>query len=167
MTSDLMLPRKWTLRARGQQVVFVKKRNEKSSHVVMKALLWALYLEPYPDLAVEIRIGDRFKPDVVSLDERGEPRFWGESGQVGVRKLASIFKRFPRTHFAIAKWNTSLRPHADIIEGALKGMRRTAAVDLLRFDEESVEQFVDERGEITLSFADVEMVRFDAEPTRS
>ncbi len=58
MTEDLLLRRKWTLRAHGRQVVFVKKPVESSTHVVMKALLWALYLPQYPDLTVEIAIGD-------------------------------------------------------------------------------------------------------------
>lgn len=64
MTSELMLRRKWTLRAHGEQVVFVKKRNERAEHVLMKSFLWALYLPDYPDLTVEISIGDRYKPAV-------------------------------------------------------------------------------------------------------
>jgi hypothetical protein len=75
-----MLRGKWTLRSGGQTVVFAKKSNEKASHVLMKAFLWALYLPKYPDITVEIHVGDRYKPDVVSLDERRQPIFWGESG---------------------------------------------------------------------------------------
>lgn len=45
VTSDLMLRRKWTLRAHGRQVVFVKKANESGEHVLMKALLWALHYD--------------------------------------------------------------------------------------------------------------------------
>ena len=41
--SDLLLRRKWTFKAHGKQVVFVKGAKEHSSHVLMKALLWALY----------------------------------------------------------------------------------------------------------------------------
>jgi hypothetical protein len=73
--NDLYLRRKLTLRAHGEQVVFVKKKRERIEHVLMKAFLWALYLPEYPDLTVEIRVGDRYKPDVVGLDERGQPTF--------------------------------------------------------------------------------------------
>ena len=73
MMSDLPLRRKWTLRAHGNQVVLVKKPGESGEHVIMKALLWALYLPLYPDLTVEVPVGDRYKPDLVSLDAQGRP----------------------------------------------------------------------------------------------
>ncbi len=60
MTDELRLRRKWTFRAHGRQVVFVKEPVESTEHVVMKALLWALYLPDYPGLTVEVGIGDRF-----------------------------------------------------------------------------------------------------------
>ena len=151
MTSDLMLPRKWTLKSQGQQVVFVKKQNERSTHVLMKAFIWALYLPTYPDLSVEIKIGDRYKPDVVALDPDGHPRFWGEAGQVSERKLHSLFKRHPHTHFAIGKWNQRLEPHAAILEKALAGIKRSAPCDLISFPEDSVAQFIGEGDRIGIS----------------
>jgi hypothetical protein len=71
MDKDLMLRRKRTFRAHGKQIVLVKKRNEHSAHVFMKAFLRALYLLRFPHLSVEIRIGGRCKPDVVALDPGG------------------------------------------------------------------------------------------------
>jgi hypothetical protein len=53
-TTDLVLRRKWTFKAHGKQVVFVRRPIESSEHVLMKALLWALYLPDYPSLSVEI-----------------------------------------------------------------------------------------------------------------
>ena len=38
---------------------------------------------------VEIRVGDRYKPDVVSLDGQGQPRFWGEAGRVGSAAIST------------------------------------------------------------------------------
>jgi hypothetical protein len=162
MTSDLLLRRKWTLRAHGRQVVFVKRTNERSAHVLMKAFLWALYLPQYPDLKVETAIGDRFKPDVVSLrmdDPYAEPRFWGEAGQVGVDKIRSLARRYRHTHFAIARWETSLRPLTEIVKKALDGLDRTAPFDLISFDADSATHFIDETGEITVSHSDVEWIR--------
>lgn len=157
--SDLLLRRKWTLRAHGQQVVFVKKTNEHTRHVLMKALLWALYLPEYPDLSVEIRIGDRYKPDVVSLDESGQPRFWGEAGQVSVEKIRSLVRRYRTTHFAIARWDTRLDPLVAIVADALTHNRRAAPFDVLRFPGDSAERFIDAEGNIRLSRDAVELVR--------
>ena len=98
------LRRKLTLRAHGEQVVFVKRKQERIEHVWMKAFLWALYLPEYPDLTVEVGIGDKYKPDVVEMDpRRGRPRFWGEAGHVGEDKIEALTSRYPATHFAIAK----------------------------------------------------------------
>jgi hypothetical protein len=57
---------------------------------MLKALLWALCLPNYPDLTVEVSVGDRPKPDVVALDWQGLPRFWGEAGDVSVAKIRSF-----------------------------------------------------------------------------
>ncbi len=164
MTSELLLRRKWTFRAYDKQVVFIKRSNERSTHVLMKAFLWALYTPLYPNLTVEIRIGDRYKPDVVTLDEDGAPRregplFWGEAGQVGLEKIHSLLRRYRDTHFAFAKWETRLDPYVELVSDALNGLRRSAPVDLLCFPGDSVERFIDERGNIQLSLNELEWVR--------
>lgn len=161
MKSELALRRKWTLRAHEEQVVFVKKVNERAEHVVMKALLWALYLPTYPDLAVEIPVGDRYKPDVVSLDARGQPRFWGEAGRVSKDKAHALARRYRATHFAIAKWATRLDPWIEIVEDAIAGLERTAPIDLLNIPSDSASRFIDDRGVIHLTHQDLTWVRIE------
>ncbi len=165
MTSDLFLRRKWTFRAYDKQVVFIKRSNERRSHVLMKAFLWSLYLPLYPTLSVEIRVGDRYKPDVVALDEDGRPIFWAEAGQVGVEKIRSLLRRYRGTHFAIAKWETRLDPYVELVNDTLKDLRRSAPVDVLCFPEDSAERFIDQRGNIQLSLNELEWVRL-GEATR-
>ncbi len=159
MTRDLFLRRKWTLRAQGEQVVFVKRSNERREHVLMKAFLWALYLPDYPDLLVEVSVGDRYKPDVVSLDSRGDPRFWGEAGHVSPSKIDSLARRYRDTHFAIAKWDTALDPLIESVRDALDGFDRRAPFDLLRFPTDSAERFIEGRGEIHLKHDDLDWIR--------
>jgi hypothetical protein len=167
MTSDLMLRQKWTLRAHGKQIVLVKHANERSAHVLMKAFIWALYLPDYPDLLVEVRIGDRYKPDVVSFDrmvneplrENVKPRFWGESGRVGKQKIHSLAKRFKGTHFALAKWDTRLDPYIEIVTETIDGLGRTAPFDLIHFPADSAERFIDQGGNIHLTHDDVLWIR--------
>jgi hypothetical protein len=160
--SELTLRRKWTLRAHGQQVVFVKRRYERTEHVVMKALLWALYLPAYPDLKVEVHVGDRYKPDVVSLDPWERPRFWGEAGRISPEKIETLVKRYRDTHFAIAKWDTPLTPFAEIIQNAMAGLNRTAPFDLIRIPPDAAERFIDERGEVHVSLDLLTRRRFES-----
>lgn len=159
MTAELMLRRKLTFRAHGKQVVFVKKANERPEHVIMKALLWALYLPAYPDLRVEVHVGDRYKPDVVALDDRGKPLFWAEAGQVGSEKIRSLARRYRSTHFVIAKWDTRLDPFIDLVTAALDSVTRSAPFDLVNFAPDSAERFIDDQGHIHITFADLQWTR--------
>ncbi len=159
MSSDLLLRRKLTLRAHGEQVVFVKKSRESLEHVLLKAFLWALYLPDYAPLTVELSIGDKYKPDVVGLDAAGRPRFWGEAGKVGAPKIASLTRRFRHTHFAIAKWGLDLAPFIALVQKALDGLDRSAPFDLLSFPPDSADRFIDPHGHITLTHNDVRWVR--------
>ena len=80
---------KYTFRAHDRKIVVVKKRGERVEHVLMKALLWALYLPQYPQATIEVKVGDRYKPDVVALDTRGEPVFWAEAGRATAMSASS------------------------------------------------------------------------------
>ncbi len=126
--------------------------------MLLKAFLWALYLPAYPDLLVEVAIGDRYKPDVVALDPFGQPRFWGEAGQISSQKIRSLARRYRHTHFAIAKWDTPLAPLTTIVTESLAGLSRSIPFDLLNFPPDSVERFIDRRGRIDLTHDDVEWV---------
>jgi len=158
-TTDLFLRRKWTLKAHGRQVVFVKRPIESSEHVLMKALLWALYLPDYSSLVVEVGVGDRYKPDVIARREDGSPFFWGESGKVGREKIRSLARRYRGTHFAIAKWKSNLDPFLTLVRDALAGVSRSAPFDILRFPGDSAERFIDKNGHIRIHPADVEWER--------
>ncbi len=82
MDNELLMRGKYTFRAGDQKPVVVKKPVEHLRHVVMKVLLWALYLPTYPLLRVEVPIGYKYKPDFVALDAGG-PLFWAEAGRSG------------------------------------------------------------------------------------
>lgn len=151
--------RKLTLKAHGKQIVLIKQPNEHLEHVLMKALLWALYLPTYPTLRVEVGIGDRYKPDVIALDTEGSPTFWGEAGQVGEAKWRGLLRRYPATHFAWGKWATRLAPHVTQVQEALAGLHRRAPVDIVEFPADSATRFFDDTGQITVDPAVLTWVR--------
>jgi hypothetical protein len=77
-----------------------QRRGESYGHVLMKALGYAMFVGEYPNLEIELPVGLRYKPDLVSLNEGegGVPRagarfhFWGECGTVSMRKVAWLLK---------------------------------------------------------------------------
>ena len=154
-----MIRRKWTLRAHGKQIVLVKRINEQNSHVIMKAFLWALYLPVYPEISVEVSIGDRYKPDLVALDSQGRPTFWGEAGQLGLDKTRSLLRRYRDTHFAIAKWDVPLSPLLQMVKNILANVERESPLDLIRFPLDGATRFINERGEIRIEHDMLEWIR--------
>ena len=158
-SDQLELRRKWTFRAHGQQLIVVKNSLEKASHVYMKAFLWALYRPLFPGLVVEQSLGLRYKPDVVALDERnGSPVFWAEAGQVALEKLGKLFKRFPATHFAVAKWASAPQWQGHLRQ-LIQPLKRQAPVDFLIFPRESL-SWIDEKGQIDAALEQVLVARF-------
>ena len=151
MTDDLGLPGKWRVSAHGKTLVLTKRSVERSLHVITKALLWALYLPRYPDLKVEVSIGTRYKPDLVALDDSGKPEFWGESGEVGKRKIETLCHRYRSTHLVFAKWGPVHHQKAAMFAEIARETKRSAPVELLFFPEDSRELFVAEDGKITVS----------------
>lgn len=158
MTAPLLLRGKWTFQAHGRRLVFAKKADESEAHVLMKAFLWALFLPDYPNVRVEVPVGDRYKPDLVALDSGGNPAFWAEAGYVGERKLRRLV-RDRGLHLVLGKWNARLDPFARMIEKAVQGIRRQAPVELIRFPPDAAERFIRGR-EIRLEPAALERRRF-------
>ena len=171
MPSDLALRRTLTVRspADGEKLVLVKKRGESIEHVLMKAALWVLYRPAYPDVRVEVPIGDAYKPDLVALAPPPgglaygdpEPVFWGEAGKVSAQKWVSLLRRFPDTHFALARWNERLAPHAAIIQKALGDRARRGPIDLIRVPGD-VERHLQRDGTFDLTTHDVERIRLES-----
>jgi hypothetical protein len=147
MDRDLLLKGKYTFKAHGQKLVVVKKPVESTRHVVMKALLWAIYLPRYPDLQVEVPIGYKYKPDLVQTGSGG-PLFWAEAGRVSAQKLRRLLKRFPRTHFALAVWGASLAALEIRIRRTSREAKRLAPIDLIAFPRDADVRFIDSRGTI-------------------
>lgn len=156
----LHLEGKWRIQAHGRSLVLPKRANEKASHVWLKGFIWYLYLPAYPHALVEREIGHRYKPDVVAFSDSWheyptqQPIFWAEAGQVAQQKLETLFRQFPDTHFAVAKWG-NCGPWADLLRKISRPARRRAPIDLLHFPEDSLERFVSTAGEITLTLDQV------------
>jgi len=158
MDSELLLGGKFTFRVGAQKQVFIKKPVEHLRHVLMKALLWALYLPAYARLQVEVSIGDRYKPDLVALGAVA-PIFWAEAGRVGNQKLKRVLKRFPRTHFAFAVWGSSLASVIARVQRHSQGVGREAPIDMIAFPEDAATRFIDPRGTIRIHHSDLKWQR--------
>ena len=155
---EVTLPRKLTVRAHGRKLVLAKRTWESERHVLLKALVFGLYVPWYPNLFVERSIGHRYTPDLVALDSQGDPVFWAECGETARNKLAHLVRSFPTTHLVVANQGSSLVPLAEIVGSAVPAKGRTAPIELLNFPDDAVRYFGQD-GEIDVTFTDGEVVR--------
>ena len=86
-----------------QRVRLWQRSGESYEHILMKALGYAMFVEAYPTLEIETKVGLRYKPDLVARDGSGEFLFWGEAGANSLRKTAWILKHTRTQKLALFK----------------------------------------------------------------
>lgn len=69
-----------------------QRTGESYEHILMKALGYAMFVEEYPQMEIETKVGLRYKPDLVARGRAGEFLFWGEAGSNSLRKTAWLLK---------------------------------------------------------------------------
>jgi hypothetical protein len=76
----------------GRRVRLWQRAGESYEHVLMKALGYAMFAAEYPQMEIEVKVGLRYKPDLIAVGEAGDFDFWGECGANSFRKTAWILK---------------------------------------------------------------------------
>jgi len=90
-------------RLAGEKLRLWQRRGESYEHILMKALGYAMFAEKYPTLEIEVKVGLRYKPDLVARDASGEFLFWGEAGANSLRKTAWLLKHTRMKKLALFK----------------------------------------------------------------
>lgn len=76
----------------GKRVRLWQNRGESYEHVLMKALGYTMFVCEYPNLEIERKVGLRYKPDLISISDKGGFYLWGECGLNSVRKTNWVLR---------------------------------------------------------------------------
>jgi len=87
----------------GQRIRLWQRNGESYEHVLMKALGYSMFAEKYPTLEIEMKVGLRYKPDLVARNRIGDFLFWGEAGANSLRKTAWLLKHTQTHKLALFK----------------------------------------------------------------
>lgn len=87
----------------GQKVRLWQRVGESYGHILMKALGFAMFIKEYPTLEIEVKVGLRYKPDLVARNDGGDFLFWGEAGANSLRKTAWLLKHTRTEKLALFK----------------------------------------------------------------
>lgn len=80
-----------------------QRSGESYEHVLMKALGYALFVREFPHLEIEVRVGLRYKPDLIAREPDGSFSFWGECGMNSLRKTSWLLKHARIEKFVLFK----------------------------------------------------------------
>lgn len=69
-----------------------QRQGESYEHILMKALGFAMFSRKYPTLEIEVKVGLRYKPDLIAQNAAGAFLFWGECGANSLRKTTWLLK---------------------------------------------------------------------------
>jgi hypothetical protein len=87
----------------GKRVRLWQRPGESYEHVLMKALGYAMFVRKYRHLEIELKVGLRYKPDLIAFKTIGDFDFWGECGANSLRKTAWILKHTRTRKLALFK----------------------------------------------------------------
>src|ERR671921_2533168 len=133
----------------GRRVRLWQRRGESYGHVLMKALGYAMFVGRYPNLEIELPVGLRYKPDLVSLNEAegGRPRagarfrFWGECGMVSMRKVAWLLKHGDAERLVLFKTGAGVKAYTrELRDSVGPRYRERGRLTLVNFAADIVER---------------------------
>lgn len=128
---------KLTVRVGQRKVVLAKSAGESERHILLKALLYALFIEQYPDLQIERNLGLRYKPDLVALGSTHSPRFWAESGVTSRQKVGWLVRHLRDGHLVFAHQAGASDTFAEMIASAIRREPRNGLIEVFSFGDDA------------------------------
>ncbi|MCD4779273.1 MAG: hypothetical protein K8S27_01815 [Candidatus Omnitrophica bacterium] len=138
------LEQKYTFRIGGHKIILFKKHLERVVHVYSKALVLALFHRQYSNLLVEHSIEDRYKPDVVALDDQARPLFWAECLAVKPEKINKLLNKYRKTYFVFIRSVATLDSFTRIIAKIKKKSKHQATVEVIALPDDFDDYIADD-----------------------
>jgi hypothetical protein len=92
----------------GKRMRLWQRQGESYEHVLMKALGFTMFSPEYSTLEIEVKVGLRYKPDLIARNVAGDFLFWGECGANSLRKTAWLLKHTRTQKLVLFKINKNL-----------------------------------------------------------
>ena len=128
---------KYTIQVEGSEKLVLEKRDGESlRHILQKVCAFLLFQDEYDSPQIERKLTDdkrAYKPDVVAFDAEGNVSLWVDCGQIHVRKVDDLTRRYPNARIVIMKIDR--REMESYAREAQKKVKRIERVEFLAFDD--------------------------------
>jgi hypothetical protein len=111
--------------AKQKRVRLWQRTGESYEHILMKALGYAMFSETYPALEIEMKVGLRYKPDLIAVARNGDFDFWGECGQNSIRKTHWILKHTRTSKLVLFKIGINIEQLIKQLRGEIPAKYRS------------------------------------------
>ena len=111
---------------RGGKIRLWQATGESYEHVLLKALAYSIFGEGCPGLQVEVKVGLRYKPDLVAVGSDGGFDLWVECGMVSLAKTAWLMKHTDARSIAIFKIGWHVEQYLEHLRAAIAVRYRPA-----------------------------------------
>jgi len=122
--------------------------------------MYALYHKEYPTLRVEVKLEDRYQPDLCAASYDGEMVFWGECGKVSINKVEKLFKKYRHAHYVFVKEEKDVPLFIKQMDKMAKDLRTLPLVDIVVYPEKFAEWNISEEGDVYINRDDVKIIRW-------
>lgn len=92
----------------GRRVRLWQRTGESYEHILMKALGYAMFVNEFPTLEIEVKVGLRYKPDLIARNIAGDFLLWGEAGANSIRKTSWLLKHTRTKKLVLFKINQNV-----------------------------------------------------------
>ncbi len=92
----------------GNRIRLWQRNGESYEHILMKALGYAMFIGEFPTMEIEVKVGLRYKPDLIAKDAAGDFLFWGEAGANSIRKTSWLLKHTRTKKLVLFKINQNV-----------------------------------------------------------
>jgi len=123
-------------RAYGKRF-FTLRQGESLDHVILKLTGFILFCRYEP--SVEMPVGWKYRPDLVSLDDSGRPALWVECADVAPSKLRRVLQRYTGTNIAVLKITRHDALHFS--RNMTREGEKSSHLEILGFDEGFIADF--------------------------
>ncbi len=152
--------RKYTFRFKDKKIIFNKLAHESEFQVYAKALAFALYHKQYPTIRVEVKMDDRFQPDLSAEGYDGTMLFWAEVGKVSIDKIEKLFRKYRQAHFVFVKEERDIPVFEMHMQKRFRDTVRLPLVDIVVYPEHFQDWYVSEEGDVFVPKEDVRIIRW-------
>jgi hypothetical protein len=118
----------------GRRIKLWQAAGESYEHVLMKALAYSIFVREHPDLQIEVKVGLRYKPDLIAIAWDGTFDLWVECGMISITKTAWLAKHTTAGRIVICKIDLNADQFVKQLRTAISSKYRPAGrISILNF----------------------------------